>query len=318
MDYRNLDIRKLKALLTTADGERRAAIIRELERRDPEAARAARADEPDGAVDVAARIRARPYTPKGPKLTDAERRELARACAANKGHLCQVVPYNSDGWADGVVTGVHEDKKTNRVLYSVRTADGRRVFKGVNSQQIRVFDQLAPRTSIGRRLREAAGMGDWTDEDIRRELDALTPDVGKEVEFDLPGGNPVTGPDTVRGRIVSLTVDRKIQRVQYRIASADPYTGRTRFYHKVVGGRGLRLAESLDAEGSFINARYVSRRANAARQVKATPQGRVMACEENLLRARGSLRRAEENLKEKERQLADAKAELGGFLDDII
>lgn len=263
----------------------------------------------------------RTATPKQ-KMTDEERHALAEELKKNVNHRCQAVPFNTAEWIDGYIAGVIEEKRTNKVLYAIKTDDGRRIVKVHDSNLIRIMDEVIeperkPRT---KRTKDSVERAEWTPEILADEVSAVIGNVGKQVEFekyrtaDEDGNEKI---EMVTGRIVAIVPDKRTQRLLYRISVPAPVDGNplaTKTMHKVVTADGLIIAPEFDTEGAELNAKYCERREAAATRTPLTPQDRVIRCEENLKKAEEKLAKAQEELKAKKKQLEDAKAELDAYL----
>ena len=135
MDFSQMETKKLNALLATANDEDKQAIAAELAARgeqaeitnddqlSPEENAAIEAAEKNGGLNPL-------YAGKKPKMTDEERAALAAELRKHINHRCQAVPFNSANWVDGYVVGIAEDKRSNNVLYAIKTDYGRRIVKG--------------------------------------------------------------------------------------------------------------------------------------------------------------------------------------------
>lgn len=256
------------------------------------------------------------------KLTDEERHALAEELKKNINHRCQAVPFNTAEWVDGYIAGVIEEKRSNKVLYAIKTDDGRRIVKVHDSNLVRVLDEVIepehkPRA---RRTSNSAERVEWTPEAIAEEVNKVIGNVGKQVEFekyrvaDEDGNEKV---EMVTGRIVAIVPDKRAQRLLYRISVPAPVEGNplaTKTMHKVTTAEGLQIAEEFDEAGQELNAKYCERREAAATRTPLTPQDRVIRCEENLKKAEEKLQKATEELEAKKKQLEEAKAELDAYL----
>lgn len=79
---------------------------------------------------------------KKPKMTDEDRHALAEELKKNVNHRCQAVPFNTVEWVDGYIAGVIEEKRSNKVLYAIKTDDGRRIVKVHDSNLVRILDEV--------------------------------------------------------------------------------------------------------------------------------------------------------------------------------
>lgn len=260
---------------------------------------------------------------KKPKMTDEERHALAEELKKNVNHRCQAVPFNTAEWVDGYIAGVIEEKRTNKVLYAIKTDDGRRIVKVHDSNLVRILDEVVESEKKAARARKAKDPVDkveWTPEAIAEEVNEVIGNVGKTIEFEkyrITDENGEEHIEMVVGRIVAIVPDRRAQRLLYRISVPTPIEGNplaTKTMHKIVKAEGIKIAEEFDEEGAQFNAKYLERREAAATRTPLTPQDRVIRCEENVKKAEEKLQKAQEELEAKKKQLEDAKKELDEYL----
>ena len=342
--FTQMTTKKLNALLETANDEDRAQIEAILSAREqattpaaveaedntpvggvngttdvevggeltPEEEAALKAAEANGGINPT--YAGRTATPKQ-KMTDEERHALAEELKKNINHRCQAVPFNTAEWVDGYIAGVIEEKRSNKVLYAIKTDDGRRIVKVHDSNLVRILDEVVEPAHKARRAK--AEKVEWTSEAIAEEVNAVINNVGKLVEFEkyrTPGDEEGTEKiETATGRIMAIVPDKRVQALLYRIAIAAPTEAdpaATKIVHKVTTNKSLNIAPEFDAEGAELNAKYRERREAAATRTPLTPQDRVVRCEENLKKAEEKLAKAQEELEAKKKQLEEAKAEL--------
>ena len=261
---------------------------------------------------------------KKQKMTDEERYTLAEELKKNIGHRCQAVPFNTIEWVDGYIAGVIEEKRSNKVLYAIKTDDGRRIVKVHDSNLIRIFDEVVElEKKVRTRKAKDGGIEkvEWTPEAIADAINEVIGNVGKAIKFEKYRFNdPETGEEKIEyneGRIVAITPDKHVQRLYYRISVPAPIEGNplaVKIMHKVVTAEGLQIAEDFDEEGQKLNAKYCKRREAAAARISLTPQDRFVKCEEALKKAEEKLQRATEELEAKKQQLEDARKELDEWL----
>lgn len=259
---------------------------------------------------------------KKPKMTDEERHALAEELKKNINHRCQAVPFNTVEWVDGYIAGVIEEKRTNKVLYAIKTDDGRRIVKVHDSNLVRILDEVVePEKKVrARKAKDPVDKIDWTPEAIAEEVNEVIGNVGKPVEFEKYRTTDENGEEHIEmviGRIVAIVPDKRAQRLLYRISVPAPIEGNplaTKTMHKVVKAEGIKIAEEFDEEGAQLNAKYLERREAAATRTPLTPQDRVIRCEENVKKAEEKLQKAQEELEAKKKQLEDAKKELDEYL----
>ena len=259
---------------------------------------------------------------KKPKMTDEDRHALAEELKKNVNHRCQAVPFNTAEWVDGYIAGVIEEKRTNKVLYAIKTDDGRRIVKVHDSNLVRILDEVVEpeKKARARKAKDPADKVEWTPEAIAEEVNEVIGNVGKTVEFEKYRTTDENGEEHIEmviGRIVAIVPDKRAQRLLYRISVPAPIEGNplaTKTMHKVVKAEGIKVAEEFDEEGAQLNAKYLERREAAATRTPLTPQDRVIRCEENVKKAEEKLQKAQEELEAKKKQLEDAKKELDEYL----
>ena len=346
--FNQMTTKKLNALLATASDEDKAAIEAVLAAREQAQAPAVLAEEAPAATEETAEET--PLTPeeeaaikaaeengglnplyngskatqeKKPKMTDEERHALAEELKANINHRCQAVPFNTAEWVDGYIAGVIEEKRNNKVLYAIKTDDGRRIVKVHDSNLVKILDEVVVLEKKARIRKTKDGNVEkieWTPEAIAEEVNKVIGNVGKTVEIEKYRTTDENGEEhieTISGRIVAIVPDKRAQRLLYRISVPTPIEGNplaAKIMHKVVTAEGLQIAEEFDAEGQELNAKYCDRREAAAARTPLTPQDRVIRCEENLKKAEEKLQKATEELEAKKKQLEEAKAELDAYL----
>lgn len=259
---------------------------------------------------------------KKPKMTDEDRHALAEELKKNVNHRCQAVPFNTAEWVDGYIAGVIEEKRSNKVLYAIKTDDGRRIIKVHDSNLVRILDEVVEpeKKARARKAKDPADKVEWTPEAIAEEVNEVIGNVGKTVEFEKYRTTDENGKEHIEmvvGRIVAIVPDKRAQRLLYRISVPAPIEGNplaTKTMHKVVKAEGIKIAEEFDEEGARLNAKYLERREAAATRTPLTPQDRVIRCEENVKKAEEKLQKAQEELEAKKKQLEDVKKELDEYL----
>lgn len=258
---------------------------------------------------------------KKPKMTDEDRHALAEELKKNVNHRCQAVPFNTAEWVDGYIAGVIEEKRSNKVLYAIKTDDGRRIVKVHDSNLVRILDEVVEpeKKARARKAKDPVDKIEWTPEAIAEEVNEIIGNVGKTVEFEKYRTTDENGEEHIEmvvGRIVAIVPDKRAQRLLYRISVPAPIEGNplaTKTMHKVVKAGGIKIAEEFDEEGAQLNAKYLERREAAATRTPLTPQDRVIRCEENVKKAEEKLQKAQEELEAKKKQLEDAKKELDEY-----
>ena len=258
---------------------------------------------------------------KKPKMTDEDRHALAEELKKNVNHRCQAVPFNTAEWVDGYIAGVIEEKRSNKVLYAIKTDDGRRIVKVHDSNLVRILDEVVEpeKKARARKAKDPVDKIEWTPEAIAEEVNEVIGNVGKTVEFEKYRTIDENGEEHIEmviGRIVAIVPDRRAQRLLYRISIPTPIEGNplaTKTMYKTVKVGDIKIAEEFDEEGAQLNAKYLERREAAATRTPLTPQDRVIRCEENVKKAEEKLQKAQEELEAKKKQLEDAKKELDEY-----
>ena len=258
---------------------------------------------------------------KKPKMTDEDRHALAEELKKNVNHRCQAVPFNTAEWVDGYIAGVIEEKRSNKVLYAIKTDDGRRIVKVHDSNLVRILDEVVePEKKVRvRKVKDPVDKIEWTPEIIAEEVNKVIGNVGKTVKFEKYRTTDENGEEHIEmviGRIAAIVPDKRTQRLLYRISVPAPIEGNplaTKIMHKVATTEGLLIAEEFDEEGAQLNAKYLERREAAATRTPLTPQDRVIRCEENVKKAEEKLQKVQEELEAKKKQLEDAKKELDEY-----
>ena len=348
--FSQMTTKKLNALLATASDEDKAAIEAVLAAREqaqapvseetqsevanpvqefedtenpltPEEEAAIKAAEENGGINPMSNS-SKATQEKKPKMTDEDRHALAEELKKNVNHRCQAVPFNTVEWVDGYIAGVIEEKRSNKVLYAIKTDDGRRIVKVHDSNLVRILDEVVEpeKKAHTRKAKDPADKVEWTPEAIAEEINEIIGNVGKTVEFEKYRTTDENGEEHIEmviGRIVAIVPDKRAQRLLYRISVPTPIEGNplaTKTMHKVAKADGIKIAEEFDEEGAQLNAKYLERREAAATRTSLTPQDRVIRCEENVKKAEEKLQKAQEELEAKKKQLEDAKKELDEYL----
>lgn len=347
--FSQMTTKKLNALLATASDEDKKAIEAVLAAREqtqvsvsgetqsevansvqefedtenpltPEEEAAIKAAEENGGINLMSNS-SKATQEKKPKMTDEDRHALAEELKKNVNHRCQAVPFNTAEWVNGYIAGVIEEKRSNKVLYAIKTDDGRRIVKVHDSNLVRILDEVVEpeKKARARKAKDPADKIEWTPEAIAEEVNEIIGNIGKTVEFEKYRTTDENGEERVEmviGRIVAIVPDKRAQRLLYRISVPAPIEGNplaTKTMHKVVKAGGIKIAEELDEEGAQLNAKYLERREAAAARTPLTPQDRVIRCEENVKKAEEKLQKVQEELEAKKKQLEDAKKELDEY-----
>ena len=328
--FAQMTTKKLNALMATASDEDKKAIEAVLAAREQAQAPKATEETAEAPAEAPATEKtaeengkSSTHREKKQKMTDEERHTLAEELKKNVNHRCQAVPFNTVEWVDGYIAGIIEEKRSNKVLYAIKTDDGRRIVKVHDSNLIRIFDEVVePEKKVRTRKTKDGKVEkvEWTPEAIATAVNEVIGNVGRVVKFGkYRTTDPETGEEKIEyneGRIVAIVPDKRAQRLLYRISVPAPIEGNplaTKIMHKVVTA-DLEIAEAFDAEGEELNKKYRERREAAATRTPLTPQDRFVKCEEAFKKAEEKLQKATKELEAKKQQLEDARKELDEWL----
>lgn len=340
--FNQMSTKKLNALLTTANEEDKAAIEAVLAAREqtqepatdgsqttvvsfedetplnPEEEAALKAAEENGGLNPLYNG-SKAAQEKKPKMTDEERKELSAALRENINHRCQVVPFNTVEWVEGVIAGVIDDKRSNKVLYAIKLDDGRRVVKVHDSNLLKVLEEVVEPVKRARKTKGAAEKLAMSPEMLEEEMSRAICNVGKLVEFEKSGtAENGESAENVSGRIMAVVLDKRSGCIMYRIQVIEPAEDgtltATKTVHKVTTSEGLHIADGFDVMGMELNTKYQQRRKTRAERVVRTPHDRVLMCEEKWRKAGEQLEAAKAKLEAAKAELEAAKAELEAYL----
>lgn len=266
------------------------------------------------------------------KITDEERAALAdklRAEVVN--HRCEVVPFNSLEWVPGVIASIIEEKRANKVMFAIKTDDGRRIVKAYDSPLVKVSDEVVEpvkkvRSNKTSQLDENGNpipgqtVAEWTDEAIEEEVKKVINNVGKTVSYPEAGayGEVVEGAPIVTGRIVSLVPNKRQQTILYRIElDQTNEDGSKKYAHKVTTNEALTIADELDEVGQKINDSFTARRyKEAAPKVVMTPEEAFKTAEASLNKAKEALAKAQATLEKRQAAYDEAKSAYEASLNE--
>lgn len=202
---------------------------------------------------------------------------LKKELSANVGRKCEVVPFNTIEWVGGYIAGVTEDKKGKKLLYVIKTDDGRRIVKMHNSPLLKILDE-----KVKIPTREKRERGEWAE--MEAEIDEAGESIGCPCRVTEKDGT------TVEGRIVGLNPDKRVNTILFRIET----DGKT--IHKVVGSPALYI-EKRDEDGEAL---YESWRARRAKTPK-TLEERLAAAQAKLEAAQAEVDRLKAEIEKQEK-----------------
>lgn len=336
-NYAQMPTKKLNALLeTVTDENEKAAIEKVLAKRGKLASssdapatvnpNAELSAEEQAAIDAAngsdAGTSGKPATEKKVKVkpTDEERAALAAKLREEAvGHKCQVVPFNSIEWVNGVIVAIVEEKRTNKCLYAVKADDGRRIVKAYGSELIKISDEVVELTRAphGHKAASKEELPEWTHEEIEKAVQEVIGNVGKQISYVETGalGAEIENAPTILGRIISLVPNKRNHTILYRIeiqpAEDAPEGTPKKYAHKVTSNDKLAIAEELDDEGKKINEAFIARRSGERKTPTAkTPEEALAIAEQQLKKAEEHKAKAEASIEKWTAKIEEIKAKI--------
>lgn len=337
-NFKQMSTKKLNALMETASEEDKALIQEVLDTRaaakigaeapaqsselsEEEKAAIATAEAESGAAKPEEK---KVGAPKKEKMTDEECAALVEKLRVEAvDHKCRVVPFNSIEWVDGVVVSIIEEKRNNKVLYAVKTDDGRRIVKAYDSKLIQILEETVERAKRTRGSHTPKLDADgnpiedtqepWTDEEIEAAIQEVIGNVGKTVSFPEAGayGQVAENAATITGRIISLVPAKRTKTILYRIEVDQPDAEENapkKYAHKVSTLDTLEIAEELDEIGATINEKFRARRYNeAAPKEKMNKKQRFDFATNNLAKAKAALEKQQQLVEKREKELEAAR-----------
>lgn len=253
------------------------------------------------------------------KPTDEERIALAAKLREEAvGHKCQVVPFNSIEWVNGVIVAIVEEKRTNKCLYAVKADDGRRIVKAYGSELIKISDEVVELTRTPRGKSSKEELPEWTHEEIEKAIQEVIGNVGKQISYVETGalGAEIENAPTILGRIISLVPNKRNHTILYRIeiqpAEDAPEGTPKKYAHKVTSNDKLAIAEELDDEGKKINEAFIARRNGERKTPTAkTPEEALAIAEQQLKKAEEHKAKAEASIEKWTAKIEEIKAKIG-------
>lgn len=320
-NFSTMSSKKLNSLLETATDEDKALIQEVLNKRASVAAPAVEPEATEAAASKDITPEAKVVETKPNGITDEELAALAeelRATVVN--HRCEVVPFNTIEWVPGTITGIIVEKRNNKIMYAVKTDDGRRIIKAYGSPLLRILDETVEpakrvRSNKAKQLDEngnpiEATATPWTGEEIEEAVKEVIGNVGKTISYPKTGalGVEVDG-ETEFGRIVSLVPNKRTKSILYRILVDQPEgVTEKKYAHKAASNDKLVIAEELDEVGKEINDKFVERRyREVVEKPSITPEEAFKAAEASLNKAKEQLERQKALVEKREATYNAAK-----------
>lgn len=324
-NFKAMTTKKLNALLETANDEDKALIAEVLASREQKSAAPTEAPlteeeekiiaeaEKNGGINPA--FEGKEAGKESKKMTDQERSEIAKDLREKYTlNRCRVVPFNTVEWVEGYITGVIEDKRSNKVLYSIKLDDGRRIVKNHTSKLIEISDEKveiekvkavrAPRAAKAKTEEQP-----WEPEQIEKELADNAKYVGCNISYvgKKIEDRPVTEEDYEHGRIISLVADKRGRRILFRIELNQTQEEidakmEKKFAHKVSTLPGLKIDEEKDEIGEKMNDAYLERRSNK-RVEPLTDEEKVQKLKAGIEEMKAREEKLKKSIEAKEEQL---------------
>ena len=285
MNYKTMSAKKLNTMLEkTTDENVKAEIQAELD---------ARAELANELKDENASKAEQPKTeaPKAKKLDETELHNLAETLRATNMHKrCEVVPFNTVEWVPGYIAAVVVDKKNGKIMYNIKTDDGRKVVKVHDSKLLKISEE---KVTVVRATRgKSATPKEALTPEALAELKAkYQSNIGAAVEF-VDKENV-----TIAGRIVGFMFDARVNTLFYKIQVVEGDA--TRIVHKVVESEAIKVMLPLDEEGEAINAKYIER---------SSKERKVLTKEEKIAQIQAKIDKIEAQKAELEARLAELDA----------
>lgn len=201
--------------------------------------------------------------------------ELAETLKVNIGHRVEFVPFNSIEWAGGYISGVQVDPRSNKILYVIKTDDGKRVVKVHDAKYLRISEEVV---EFAPRARKERPNDD--------ELEQLKEDAAQSIGCPLDNGD----------RIIGVVCDKRSATVMWRIKGED------KIYNKVFGSKDIVVLER-DEEGEAIFA------ARATRAPK-TPQEKLEALQERQAKIEAQIEKLRAEFEANADKIATMKVEI--------
>lgn len=313
-NFSQMTTKKLNALLATASDDDKAAITQELNARAAIAAEPA-SDHTVGGAESNDVIIGDELTPeeqaqvdaaeanggkvaKAPRLSEEERTALVNQLKSEVvGHKCQVLPMGKAEWADGVITGIMNDKRANNIMLNIKLADGRVVRKMHNAETLRVLDETVELVGAkrGRVAGEPKAETPW--DTMEDEIATASEHVGKVASLE----------GVELGRIMTIVPDKRVKKLLYRIVVPGTETEPAKTLHKVVSAP-LTYAD-FDEDGKKIHDDFVARREKIANKAPLTLEERIAQAELDLQKANERLVAAQAKVKATEELIAKLRTE---------
>lgn len=328
--------KKLKALALVASDEDKAVINEVIAMRDSHAEKGENGvhtyiEKPselspeEQAIIDAAEAEANGTAPapkKALRMSNAERDELAESLKINVGHRCKVVPFNTIIWEDGTIVGVISDKRTNKVLFSVRLDSGRRIVKASDSSMLQILEETVEITKRNANTGATKSTEKPTEEELAKVVIDNLHLIGHYASYEpfkksVPAV-PLEGVEAIeaevapavvsriRGIIVALIPDKRSGKVLLRIETAAE--DKKIIAHKGIGAPDLVIEDECNED---VASKAAKRREISATRAKLSPAEKVEVAKKNLEKAEKEYARFAELIELRKKDLEKVLAEFG-------
>lgn len=325
--FSQMSTKKLQTLIATASDEDKKAIQEVLDARmqvaaqpaqeaqatgpkvveiEPETPLSPEEEEAIARAEAAQANAATTGTKKRAKVSSEELAALVGQCKANVMHKCQVVPSGMLEWVEGYIAGVIKDERSQRVMYRIKTVDGKQAIKVHDSNMLRIFDEIAEKPATVAAKRAVKTKEPMTEEQIQETAAEARKQIGKTVKF-----KPFGSDEELNGRIMGLMVDRRgpsfLYRVNYEVLDEEGKPV-VKSVHKAYNSTGLVIAEEFDEVGLAINNKQYSK--SEPKEPKGPKE--IKNVDEQIAKVQKQLEKAEtkiKNLKAKLEKLQALKAQ---------
>lgn len=208
---------------------------------------------------------------RDPSMESTE--ELKRACLSNTGHICLIKKPKSDEWRKGVITGATFDRRSDKMLYNIKTYEGRRITKAYNSKSLKITDDISKRKRYEREKDDFdVKQKPWTLEEAHQEVDKYIDKVGLPITF-------YRSYRLMEGRIVGVVHERNKRLVIYKIRSVEK--DREPLRMKVATDPSIRYGEP-DAFTESVKEKFIRGMFEKRDRACVDIEEKLLKCQERL------------------------------------
>lgn len=222
-------------------------------------------------------------------------KELITSLEPNLYHRCEVVPFNSAEWKQGIIVGLIAEKRSNTALYAIRLEDGRRIVKVYNSALLKISDEVVEKPKSPGRPKSGAKAEPLTLEEAKEKSAPYNINIGRAITFEHNG-------EQASGRIKAVITDRRNRCTMYVIECE----GSGAKYYRSVSSDGITVGE----EDEVSKERYAKYSAHASKPSARTTAEKVELYKQNIAAAEERLAKLQAYINARKEDLAKAEAEL--------